>query len=344
MSSKIEIRSAETGDLDRLIALYRHLHPTDEELPDGPGRDHLWTAMRARSGFRCVVGFHGDVLVASCCLAVIPNLTRGGRPYGLIENVVTHADFRRRGFGTAVVAYALDRAWQQDCYKVMLLTGSTRPETHRFYHACGFRSGEKTGFVARPHARVSRDGPSVVESRRALANTIAARSRLHGEFRLRSGAQSTEYFDKYQFESDPALLRAIAEQLANMVPPGTEMLAGLELGGVPIATALSLQTGLPVVFVRKAAKGYGTCRLAEGADVRGRRLLARRPGTLRHRSRCRRSGSLERRGRAAGVPVSTAGPGVGEADSCRRILAMLNTDSGEGERRFRHGEQRIRGC
>lgn len=273
MSSNIEIRSAQSGDLDRLVALYRHLHSIDDVLPGGPGRDRAWAAMLAQSGFRCLVAFHGEVLVASCCLAVIPNLTRGGRPYGLVENVVTHADFRRRGFGTAVVGHALDLAWQQDCYKVMLLTGSKRPEIHRFYHACGFSSGEKTGLVARPGARPPRDMSSVSESRRALARTIAARSRLHGEFRLRSGVQSKEYFDKYQFESDPALLRPIAEQLANTVPPGTEMLAGLELGGVPIATALSLHTGLPVVFVRKAAKNYGTCRLAEGADVGGRRLL-----------------------------------------------------------------------
>jgi orotate phosphoribosyltransferase len=273
MLTSLEIRSAESGDLNRLIELYRHLHPADDSLPDGPGREHLWTAMLARPGFHCLVAFHGDVLVASCCLAVIPNLTRGGRPYGLIENVVTHADFRRRGFGKAVLARALDLAWQLGCYKVMLLTGSKRPETHHFYHACGFRSGEKTGFVARPDARDRHAVPSASESHRALANTIAARSRLNGVFRLRSGARSTEYFDKYQFESDPALLGRIAERLASMVSPGTEMLAGLELGGVPIATALSLHTGLPVVFVRKVAKSYGTCRLAEGGHVGDRRLL-----------------------------------------------------------------------
>jgi orotate phosphoribosyltransferase len=83
---------------------------------------------------------------------------------------------------------------------------------------------------------------------------------------------STEYFDKYLFESDPVLLRAIAEALAPLVPPGTETLAGLELGGVPLATTLSQATGLPALFVRKEAKTYGTCRLAEGGEVDGRRL------------------------------------------------------------------------
>lgn len=96
---------------------------------------------------------------------------------------------------------------------------------------------------------------------------------LTGTFTLRSGAVSNEYFDKYQFESDPELLRAIAEHMAPMIPDGTEMLAGLEMGGIAIATALSLHTGIPVVFVRKKAKEYGTAKLAEGPSIEGKRLL-----------------------------------------------------------------------
>jgi orotate phosphoribosyltransferase len=106
-----------------------------------------------------------------------------------------------------------------------------------------------------------------------LARHIDTVSRLRGQFRLRSGAVSDEYFDKYRFESSPRLLAAIAEGLDGLVPPGTEALAGLELGGVPVATALSLRTGLPAVFVRKQAKSYGTGRLAEGCEIAGRRLL-----------------------------------------------------------------------
>jgi orotate phosphoribosyltransferase len=97
-------------------------------------------------------------------------------------------------------------------------------------------------------------------------------SHLTGSFTLRSGAVSSEYFDKYRFESDPALLRAIAEAMAPSVPDRTDMLAGLELGGVPIATMLSQVTGIPAVFVRKEAKRYGTCQLAEGAEIDGLRL------------------------------------------------------------------------
>lgn len=106
-----------------------------------------------------------------------------------------------------------------------------------------------------------------------LANRVYDAAHLTGTFTLRSGQTATEYFDKYRFEADPALLRDIAEAMAPMVPDGIDALAGLELGGVPIATALSLATGIPARFVRKEAKTYGTCLLAEGGDIDGRRLL-----------------------------------------------------------------------
>ena len=109
--------------------------------------------------------------------------------------------------------------------------------------------------------------------RAILAAAIGSVATLTGEFTLRSGAVSREYFDKYRFESDPHLLDAVAEHLQSLVPPATQVIAGLELGGVPIATALALRTGLPAVFVRKHAKEYGTRQLAEGCDVRGRRVL-----------------------------------------------------------------------
>ncbi|HUV11480.1 MAG TPA: orotate phosphoribosyltransferase [Acidimicrobiia bacterium] len=106
----------------------------------------------------------------------------------------------------------------------------------------------------------------------ALARRIFDASHLTGTFTLRSGAVSHEYFDKYLFEADPELLRMIAEALAPMVPAGTEALAGLELGGVPLAVMLSQVTGIPTLFVRKEAKTYGTCRLAEGGNLDGRRI------------------------------------------------------------------------
>jgi orotate phosphoribosyltransferase len=109
--------------------------------------------------------------------------------------------------------------------------------------------------------------------RAELARRIYDIAHLTGRFVLRSGATSDEYFDKYRFEADPALLRAIAEAMAPLVPHGVDALAGLELGGVPLAVALSQVTGLPTLFVRKEAKTYGTCRFAEGGEVEGRRLV-----------------------------------------------------------------------
>ena len=105
-----------------------------------------------------------------------------------------------------------------------------------------------------------------------LARDIDSTCRLTGEFTLRSGQLATEYFDKYLFEAEPALLARVVAQMEQLVPEGTELLGGLELGGVPIATMLSARTGLPALFVRKKAKDYGTCKLAEGSDVAGRRV------------------------------------------------------------------------
>jgi orotate phosphoribosyltransferase len=106
-----------------------------------------------------------------------------------------------------------------------------------------------------------------------LAKRIYDTAHITGEFTLRSGAKSTEYFDKYLFEADPKLLADIAAAMVKLVPPGIDALAGLEMGGIPIATMLSQLTGLPVLFVRKKAKDYGTCKIAEGGRVSGRKLL-----------------------------------------------------------------------
>ena len=106
-----------------------------------------------------------------------------------------------------------------------------------------------------------------------LAKQIRAVSYLTGEFVLRSGNISTFYWDKYRFESHPTLLTAIAEEMAKLLPAECDGLAGLELGGIPLATALSLQTGLPCFYVRKEAKTYGTCNLIEGGVQAGSTLV-----------------------------------------------------------------------
>ncbi|WP_025274903.1 orotate phosphoribosyltransferase [Haloglycomyces albus] len=107
-----------------------------------------------------------------------------------------------------------------------------------------------------------------------LARDIYQAAHLTGEFTLRSGVTATEYFDKYLFESDPRLLKRIADALAPQVPTdGVDALAGLETGGIPLAVVLAQVTGIPAYFIRKEAKSYGTCRLAEGGDIDGKRLF-----------------------------------------------------------------------
>lgn len=122
------------------------------------------------------------------------------------------------------------------------------------------------------HASGKTDRMSDTDPLAGLADQINTVARLTGTFTLRSGQIATEYFDKYRFEAQPALLAQIAEAMAPLIPEGTEVLAGLEMGGIPIATALSLHTGLPAAFVRKEAKQYGTARLAEGTEIAGKRV------------------------------------------------------------------------
>jgi orotate phosphoribosyltransferase len=105
-----------------------------------------------------------------------------------------------------------------------------------------------------------------------LAKQIYNTSHLSGTFVLRSGQISNEYFDKYLFESNPEILNSVSEALINLIPEGTEVLAGLEMGGIPIATGMSLKSGLPAAYVRKSAKEYGTSKLAEGCNVKGKRI------------------------------------------------------------------------
>jgi len=109
-------------------------------------------------------------------------------------------------------------------------------------------------------------------TRQELAQNIYQISHLKGDFLLRSGQRSGEYFDKYRFESQPAILKEIADQMKKLIPEGTEVLAALEMGGIPVGTALSLATGIPCVFVRKEAKAYGTCQFAEGLEINNKKV------------------------------------------------------------------------
>ena len=144
------IREVADDELSALLSLYAHLHPEDGTLPPDEAAP-LWGTLRRDPNQHHLGAYQDGSLVATCTLVVIPNLTRGGRPYGLIENVVTHPDFRQRGIGTAVLEHALQTAWKCGCYKVMLLTGSKTESTLRFYEKAGFERGVKTVFVVHPN-------------------------------------------------------------------------------------------------------------------------------------------------------------------------------------------------
>jgi GNAT superfamily N-acetyltransferase len=145
--SALGIRDAQPDDLPELQALYLHLSPEDAICPSEEAATILHRFL-LYPGSAILIGEVGDDLVVSCTLVVIPNLTRGGKPYGLIENVVTHADWRNRGFGRMMLQVATERAWTVGCYKVMLMTGSKKPSTLEFYRSAGFEQS-KTGFQIR---------------------------------------------------------------------------------------------------------------------------------------------------------------------------------------------------
>jgi len=144
------IRELIQSDLPALLALYAYLHATDDPLPSQDEVRAVWDTIQQNPNLKYLGGFDNDTLVSSCALNVIPNLTRGCRPYGVIENVVTHPEFRRQGFGKAVLEQALANAWSMDCYKVMLLTGRKDEGTYRFYESAGFDRNAKQAFLAKP--------------------------------------------------------------------------------------------------------------------------------------------------------------------------------------------------
>jgi GNAT superfamily N-acetyltransferase len=142
------IRAAVPGDLAGLKELFHHLSPEDPR-PEPAKAAAIWSTMLDSRLMTVIVAEIGSMLASTCTLVIVPNLTRGARPWAVIENVVTHPEHRGRGLGTAVLAAAQEAAWAAGCYKVMLATGSRRPETLRFYEKAGFERGGKTFFQAR---------------------------------------------------------------------------------------------------------------------------------------------------------------------------------------------------
>ena len=143
----LSIRTASTADLDTILDLYQFLHARDAPMPRSVAEGNL-KAITKDPRLNVFIGEVNGEAVASCYLNIIPNLTRGGRPYGVIENVVTHPDHRRRGLGRAILRHALEAAWEVNCYKVMLMTGN--PDNISFYESSGFDASAKHALLAKP--------------------------------------------------------------------------------------------------------------------------------------------------------------------------------------------------
>jgi GNAT superfamily N-acetyltransferase len=148
----MNIRRIQAKELNALLALYEHLHSSDDPLPSAAVAESVWRELMANPCYQYFGAYENDQLISSCTITIIPNLTRACRPYGVIENVVTHSDHRNQGHGKAILAAALAHAWSVGCYKVMLLTGRKDPATFQFYEAAGFDRHEKQAFIAKPSA------------------------------------------------------------------------------------------------------------------------------------------------------------------------------------------------
>lgn len=140
------VREIRANELHALLELYLHLH--ESEIPDNTEYlAHTWQTITEDKNHHIFVAEENGHLVSSCVCVIIPNLTRGVRPYAFVENVVTHKDYRNRGFATAVLEKAKQTAIDCNCYKMMLLTGAKDAETLRFYQKAGYNSGDKTAFI-----------------------------------------------------------------------------------------------------------------------------------------------------------------------------------------------------
>jgi GNAT superfamily N-acetyltransferase len=143
------IREAGEHDLETVLALYEHLHDADETAGEDETRA-AWRAIMEDGRTHLFILESGGTPVSTCMQIIVPNLTRRARPFGIIENVVTRPQDRKRGYATALLHHALGYAWERNCYKVMLLTGRKDEAVFKFYERAGFARGIKEGFIAYP--------------------------------------------------------------------------------------------------------------------------------------------------------------------------------------------------
>ena len=140
------VREAKREDLDSLLKLYLFLH--EERIPDHDRHlTETWEQILGDRNHHLIVNEVGGQIVSSCVCVIIPNLTRNVRPYAFMENVVTHADHRGKGYAGECLDYARQIAEKENCYKMMLLTGSKKAGTLHFYEKAGYNSSDKTAFI-----------------------------------------------------------------------------------------------------------------------------------------------------------------------------------------------------
>lgn len=142
------IREIRENDFNGLSMLYTHLH-SNKPIPDNEMTQTIFDEILADKNHHIIVAEENGEIVSSCVCVIIPNLTHNQQPYALIENVVTHKAHRGRGLASACLSYARDIAKENNCYKMMLLTGSKKRSTHRFYRKNGYNRFEKTGYIQR---------------------------------------------------------------------------------------------------------------------------------------------------------------------------------------------------
>ncbi len=140
------IREALKEDLNKILELYLFLH-NDEKFDNTEHLKDVWEEIFNDKNHHIIVNDIGGKIVSSCVCVIIPNLTRNGRPYAFVENVVTHIEYRNKGYATECLNYAKEIAINNNCYKMMLLTGSKRQTTLDFYKNAGYNSNDKTAFI-----------------------------------------------------------------------------------------------------------------------------------------------------------------------------------------------------
>lgn len=143
----MQIRLVKRNEYDQLLGLMRQLNPLDKEASEI--EFHAFNEIINSKYLDLIVAEDGGILLGSCYLNVIPNITRGGRSYALIENVVTDSAHRNRGIGKSLIDHAVELAWAQNCYKVMLMSGRAETAVHAFYKKCGFNADEKQAYIQR---------------------------------------------------------------------------------------------------------------------------------------------------------------------------------------------------